>query len=781
MSPIIFLLLLMARSVSAGPVVLISQVVDGNLPGGHPKGLELTNVGNAPADLSLYKIGKQANGGGLLITSWLAGMLEAGESHTVACPQVEGTAQWESLFGPGQTADFFPPSVAQINGNDALFLMDAASNVLDAYGVLDVDGVGLAWEYTDSYAVRRSSIRQPRPDWTASEWTIKPVGYLAGFDLEGHIEELGAGAMGASRLGWHEFAGQADRDFDLSDAHVSFGAVDADGQGVTTRALTLTAGRALQISLVSRIGDADVFSLSNEMPLTADPTHPLELALSFSPLTQADQDYAAVFVFETDGWPGEFRVLVTASTPGPQDLLFYEPFDYEAGALSAVSADWTVYSGTIQDPQVSITDSDRYSSLYEANLFPPSGGRLLLDETGDRDLRRDFETESSRVYCSFLLKVLQVPSGGNSFYPLFFKYGSNGFRARLYVERGVAPSTFNLYMDNREIIFNPVSDPEKVRGLSLGSSHFVALRYDKVSGEAAMWFDPESLGVENPPVPFDTDSADPDYLAVPVDQLGLRQDDNMGALELDEIRLGLTWASVTPTSPAPVLNASVSALASFGQVQIGTSSPALLYRVYSRFLQEDAIVRAPDHFEVSLRPDSGFAAEIALPPPPPDGLSTMVWVRCHPSVTGSLSGEILHVSAEAPLPRVGVQAMATSDLPPAITVSELRIDSPPLPPGIASICGSYTLSGSNLTGLLSVEVTGPFDVSTDGSVFSRNLEMAPVSGVVGPVVVSVRFSAPGCGEYVGTIQHTSSDATPRLIELSGRAGLSGTALWSIYE
>ena len=62
--------------------LIISEVVDGTLPSGLPKFVELTNTGTSAIDLSQYSIGNFSNGGTTLgggAATVLAGTLAPGD------------------------------------------------------------------------------------------------------------------------------------------------------------------------------------------------------------------------------------------------------------------------------------------------------------------------------------------------------------------------------------------------------------------------------------------------------------------------------------------------------------------------------------------------------------------------------------------------------------------------------------------------------------------------------------------------------------------------------
>ena len=59
------------------------------------------------------------------------------------------------------------------NGDDAYELLDPLNEVKDVYGVPNVDGTGLFWEYEDGAAVRKINITSPNPVFEETEWLIK--------------------------------------------------------------------------------------------------------------------------------------------------------------------------------------------------------------------------------------------------------------------------------------------------------------------------------------------------------------------------------------------------------------------------------------------------------------------------------------------------------------------------------------------------------------------------------------------------------------------------------
>ncbi|MBP7830352.1 MAG: autotransporter-associated beta strand repeat-containing protein [Kiritimatiellae bacterium] len=154
---------------SGGGTLFISEVAD---PGDNANArfVELYNGSGATIDFgaATWYLSRQANG-----STWaevqLTGTVAAGATYIVAYNTTYDTAY-------SKNADLYNGSVITGNGDDGYFLYSdggyAAGTLVDAYGVIDQDGTGQAWEYEDDHAVRNASIAKASNTWTSSEWTI---------------------------------------------------------------------------------------------------------------------------------------------------------------------------------------------------------------------------------------------------------------------------------------------------------------------------------------------------------------------------------------------------------------------------------------------------------------------------------------------------------------------------------------------------------------------------------------------------------------------------------
>ena len=164
--------------------LLITEIVDGPLPGGQPKWIELANVSGSTLDLAQFSVGVMHNGSLSLSgpPHRLSGELSSGERMVVAMGNISPTSGpvFYSTYGlqPDDTMS------ALINGDDVILLyMDASSGsdqgaeLIDSFGWAGYDGTGSVWEYTDSYA-RRCLEQSNGGPFDPSQWHLPGPGAL---------------------------------------------------------------------------------------------------------------------------------------------------------------------------------------------------------------------------------------------------------------------------------------------------------------------------------------------------------------------------------------------------------------------------------------------------------------------------------------------------------------------------------------------------------------------------------------------------------------------------
>jgi len=168
--------------------LIISEILDGTLPNGLPKFVELTNIGDSPVDLEDWSIGVYSNGNGTLSTDptlVLSTTLASCASYVVSLEGGDGPGDGTFFDVYGEDPDDFGLGAAT-NGDDvvALFFTDGSgpdgaatgdgsdATLVDVFGVIGVDGTDSDWEYTDSFAVRRPGTSGPNPVFDTNEWAF---------------------------------------------------------------------------------------------------------------------------------------------------------------------------------------------------------------------------------------------------------------------------------------------------------------------------------------------------------------------------------------------------------------------------------------------------------------------------------------------------------------------------------------------------------------------------------------------------------------------------------
>jgi hypothetical protein len=92
--------------------------------------------------------------------------------------------------------------------------------------------------------------------------------------------------------------------------------------------------------------------------------------------------------------------------------------------------------------------------------------------------------------------------------------------------------------------------------------------------------------------------------------------------------------------------------------------------------------------------------------------------------------------------------------------------------GAPSATQTYTLSGSDLRGPVTVTPPVSFEVSVDGANWFTNTQpmvLNPVAQSLAETTVQVRLNAASAGNYSGNISHTSTDANAVSVPVSGTA------------
>jgi hypothetical protein len=154
--------------------LLISEIAD-PVNNTNARFIELFNSGNKSINLNNeeWYVCMQVNG-----TSWkdvqLSGIVCPNCTYVISFNETDFLNSY--FYQPDQTS-----SDIDGDGNDGYFLYKGGNHqtgqLIDSYGIIDQDGSGTAWEYTDSRVVRNDSVSCSQRVWSPNEWTILPQSY----------------------------------------------------------------------------------------------------------------------------------------------------------------------------------------------------------------------------------------------------------------------------------------------------------------------------------------------------------------------------------------------------------------------------------------------------------------------------------------------------------------------------------------------------------------------------------------------------------------------------
>ena len=153
--------------------MVITGIIDGPLPGGSPKAIELYVISDI-TDLSLFGVGSANNGGGT------DGQEFTFDSVTASAGQfIYITNNSDDFMAFLGFAPDYVHSSANNNGDDAIELFENG-NVIDTFGDINVDGSGQPWEYQDGWVSRIGGTGPDGIMFMLESWTYSGINVLDG-------------------------------------------------------------------------------------------------------------------------------------------------------------------------------------------------------------------------------------------------------------------------------------------------------------------------------------------------------------------------------------------------------------------------------------------------------------------------------------------------------------------------------------------------------------------------------------------------------------------------
>lgn len=171
-----FLLTILISGFSFSQDLLITGAIDGPLPSGYPKGIELYAV-NAIPDLSIYGIESAGNGSAASGVEYTFPNDAIPAGTYIYLAKVGSTAGFVQYLG---VTPQYENDVVSINGDDTVILYKNGT-IEDSIGVIGEDGTGKDWEHLDGWAYRKDG-KGPNATFDSSEWDFSGPNALDGCD-----------------------------------------------------------------------------------------------------------------------------------------------------------------------------------------------------------------------------------------------------------------------------------------------------------------------------------------------------------------------------------------------------------------------------------------------------------------------------------------------------------------------------------------------------------------------------------------------------------------------
>ena len=230
----------------------------------------------------------------------------------------------------------------------------------------------------------------------------------------------------------------------------------------------------------------------------------------------------------------------------------FESFNFTG---SANANGWATHSGTAAQVVAITTPSGSGNSLTYPGLQASAGNRIELNSAWSEDINKPVVIPGTTGYFSFLMNVLNttgLTAAGNYFIGFAASAGTTNvtiFFPRLYIKLGATPNTFQLGILNTS--GGTVSISYAPTEYALNTTLFVVAKATSTAVgspiTASLWVNPIP-GAAEPAAVVTNSSGTSNWAATGIQSIYLRQAAGTGNYEIDEIRAGETWASVTPSS-----------------------------------------------------------------------------------------------------------------------------------------------------------------------------------------------------------------------------------------
>jgi hypothetical protein len=222
-------------------------------------------------------------------------------------------------------------------------------------------------------------------------------------------------------------------------------------------------------------------------------------------------------------------------TPSPQGVVLRETFTYPEGPLvSAVGSPWKTHSGETNEANIVSGQLELTQSESEDINAPLSGGPYTA-------------ASGTVLYASFKVTFRTLPGGAGTYFASFKGSAATALKGRLFATtNNAAPGAFRIAVANDA---TPVADAMPwPSDLSLGTTYLVITRYDVAASATKLWINPAK---ESDASVTATDSATVASITAYAFRQPASSSTGIGALLVDDLTVGLSFADVVGASPLP--------------------------------------------------------------------------------------------------------------------------------------------------------------------------------------------------------------------------------------
>lgn len=259
-----------------------------------------------------------------------------------------------------------------------------------------------------------------------------------------------------------------------------------------------------------------------------------------------------------------YALLFLTTTISFGQTIFYEGFNYTGnvgGSLMTASDgvgsnNWFTHSNsaTTGSGTIDVTTG----SLSYAGIAAPTGNKVYLpavNGTTPRDINSGFSTTSTTIYYSFLINVLDntqllpgpIASSTSSSPSYFISLGgsSGASVSSLFGRVAITSSGTGYRLSISNVSTGTLTYTENPVDLAFGTTNLVVVKYDRSATPtvATLWVNPTSLGGAEPVSTLTNSSGT--ALVTAFASVAIRNSSATPKAEIDEIKVGLTYADVT--------------------------------------------------------------------------------------------------------------------------------------------------------------------------------------------------------------------------------------------